>query len=365
MVQFYAMPSLLTTVCLTFMVSIAAYWLSLRIFPKLQLLDFPERYGLKRQRLPYPTGIIAVLIFLGLGLAILPLHQKEVGVLLGVALLGITCFIDDRKSLPPLLRLSIHILIAALLFSTGSRIYTMTNPFGGILKLDSIVMHTSLFGSLPLFSGLFTIGWLLLTINALNWFDGIPGQVNVIATIGFTMLGFLALLRTHEMNIAVLAFSLATIAAAGAIFDIAPAKMIIGDTGAMFFGLLLGLLGVYHGGKVATAFLALGIPLIDAVFVIIYRLLKGRSPFIGSHDHLHHRLLQHGWSERQIISFVALLGTTFGGVALLLNTLQKAVASVVLMVIVAGLHLWLMQKTRERKRVSSSTLSEQEPLARS
>jgi UDP-GlcNAc:undecaprenyl-phosphate GlcNAc-1-phosphate transferase len=66
----------------------------------------------------------------------------------------------------------------------------------------------------------------------------------------------------------------------------------------MFFGLMLGLLGIYQGGKVATAFLVLGIPLIDAVFVVIRRLLRGRFPFHGDRDHLHHRLLQKGWSER-------------------------------------------------------------------
>ena len=70
----------------------------------------------------------------------------------------------------------------------------------------------------------------------------------------------------------------------------------MGDTGAMFFGLMLGVLTIYTGGKVATAFLVLGVPLIDSVIVGFRRISRGRSPFKGNmqNEHLHHRLLKKG-----------------------------------------------------------------------
>ncbi len=333
--------AMIPTVTIVFLVTICAYALTLKIFPMLGLLDFPERYGLRRNRLPYPAGIIAVIVFMTTALLILPVGQKEIGMLLGISLLAFTCFIDDRTPLPSWLRLLIQVFIVTMIFATGSRIYTITNPLGGFLKLDTLTVSTGLFGSLPILSGLFTIGWLLLTINALNWFDGISGQVSVIATIGFLMLGCLSLFRNGEPDIAVLSFSLAAIAGAGILFDFPPAKMLIGDTGSMFFGLMLGLLGVYHGGKVATVFLALGIPLIDAIFVIIRRMMKGHSPFRGGRDHLHHLLLDRGWSERSVVFLTAMIGALFGGSALFLSTAQKGVSGAILLIVMTLLHLWI------------------------
>ena len=335
---------MIPTVITVFLITVTAYAVSLQIFPLLGLLDFPERYGLRRKRLSYPTGIVAVLLFIGMSFFLLPLGQKEIGMLIGTVLLALTCFIDDRTPLPSWVRLFIQLVIVTLIFATGSRIYTITSPLGGFLKLDSLVLHTSLFGSLPVLSGLFTVAWLLLTINALNWFDGISGQVSVIATIGFLMLGCLALFRNGEPDIALLSFSLAAVAGAGILFDFPPAKMLRGDTGSMFFGLMLGLIGVHHGGKVATAFLALGIPLIDALFVIVRRILSRRSPLAGGRDHLHHLLLDRGWSERKIVLLTAIIGTIFGGSALFLSTTQKGVAGVILVLLIAGMHVWIRKK---------------------
>lgn len=328
---------------IAFVLALAGYGLVLRFFPHLGLLDFPERYGLKRHRIPYPTGIVAVVAFLLMFIIGNALDTKETGVVAAVCLLALITFLDDRHQLPPALRLCIQIIAAALLFATGSRIYTLTNPLGGILKLDATVIETGIFGSLPVLSGIFTIGWILLTVNALNWFDGIPGQVSVISTIGFLMLGCLAHFRNDQPEIALIAFALAAIAFAGALFDVR-GKMLIGDTGSMFFGLMLGLLGVYQGGKVATVFLALGIPLLDAAFVIIRRLLRGHSPLRGGRDHLHHLLLDRGWKPWHVIVMTAGVGTLFGGIALFLNTQQKGIALVALMVIVLAMTIFAKKK---------------------
>lgn len=317
-----------------FLLTLVGYTVCLKLFPALGLLDFPERYGLRRARLPYPAGIISVVVFLGVFSVTTPIGLKEAGVIFAILLIGLTAFIDDRTPLPSWLRLLVQVGAAFIVFAAGSRIYTLTSPVGGILKLDTLVIHVGALGALPILSGIFTIVWLLLTINALNWFDGIPGQVSVISTIGFLMLGLLALFRNGETDTAEIAFVLAAIAAVGIFFDFPPGKLLLGDTGSMFFGLMLGLLGVYHGGKVATIFLALGIPLLDAAFVIIRRLARGQSPLKGGRDHLHHLLLEKGWSPRQIIGLTAVLGTAFGVIALFLNTAEKGVAFIVLTLIV-------------------------------
>lgn len=324
-------------VCL--LATVVLHGFARRFFPLVGLLDFPGHYGLKRRRLPYPTGIIALLVFLGEYAFLEPPSLQKTGLLLAIAALGIVTFYDDRAPLSPFLRLSVHILCAFLVFATGTRIYTLTNPvpsflgMGDILKLDTLDFQTSLFGPLPVFSGIFTILWLGITINALNWFDGIPGQVSIISVIAFATIGFLSLSdRVNQPHLALLAFVLAAVALGSAVFDFPPPRVVLGDTGAMFFGLMIGVLTIYSGGKVATAFLVLGVPIFDFLFVIARRVLRGTSVVHGSttNEHLHHRLLARGWSPRAIIALTAVIGSAFGVTALFLSTTGKFLAALLL-----------------------------------
>ena len=342
---------LVTTPLLVFFVTVILHVAALRLFPRFGLLDFPQRYGLTRKRLPYPTGILAVIVFLCTLPFVRAIGMQEAGLMAGIILLGISSFIDDRYRLSPYVRLLVQILAAFLIFATGTRIYTLTNPLStfmdsDLIKLDTIDIQTSFFGPLPLLSGMFTIVWLLLTINALNWFDGIPGQVNVISVLGFLTIGLLSLSsRVNQPELAILCFILCAIAAACLLFDFPPPRVVTGDSGAMFFGLMLGALTIYAGGKVATAFLVLGVPLIDSVIVVIRRLMAGTSPLKGSMsgEHLHHRLLARGWSPRSVIALTALLGSLFGITALFLNTFEKFVAALFLLLIMIGLS-WATEK---------------------
>lgn len=312
-------------------------------------MDHPEKYGLARGRLPYPTGILSVLTFSAIFFFSreTPTGQ-DMMLLFCILLLMIVCAYDDLKGLPAWARLCVQILIGFLLFASGTRIYTITNPLGGILKLDSLLVSNefSMFnfqfsipgGPLPLLSGIFTIIWIVLTTNAFNWFDGIPGQVSVLSIIGSLTLGFLALSnRVAQPEIALIAFIITGCALGSAIFDFPPNKTVLGDAGSMFFGLMLGTLSIYAGGKVATALLVLGVPILDAFIVTITRIIHGTSPLRGGRDHLHHRLLAKGWTERQVITLTILLGSCFGITALFLNTFEKFVAILLLGGIMMGL----------------------------
>lgn len=336
-----------------FVICALLHKIALTDFVTLKLLDNPEKYGMMRRKLPYPTGILSVCVFLVFFAYLSPWTAQTAGILMGVLILSLISFIDDRRGIDPKLRLLVQACVAFIIFATGSRIYTLTNPFiaDGLIKLDTIDVFLPSFstihyplstavGPLPLYSGLFTIFWLMLCMNALNWFDGIPGQVSTLSTIGFLVIGALALSdRVHQPELALIAFVLAGICSAGLLFDFPPNKVLMGDTGAMFFGLMLGVLTLYAGGKVATAFLVLGVPLIDVFLVIIRRLSKGASPLQGNstNEHLHHRLLSKGWSERKVILLTAGLGTLFGITALFLSTGEKVIAAGVLFLIMIGL----------------------------
>jgi UDP-GlcNAc:undecaprenyl-phosphate GlcNAc-1-phosphate transferase len=331
---------------LAFVVSLILHWGALRLFPGLGLLDFPKRYGYTRSPIPYPTGIVAVLLFLAFFVYLEPSSLQKTGLIIGILLLGITCFIDDRRPLPSLIRGWIQLLTALLVFASGTRIYTLTNPLedfgimGDVIKLDTIDVIIPGLGPLPVLSGIFTIIWLGLTINALNWFDGIPGQVNVLSVIAFITIGLLSLSsRVNQPALALIAFVLAGIAGGSLLFSFPPPRMLIGDTGAMFYGLMIGVLTIYSGGKVATAFLVLGVPLIDSVIVVFRRIRKKTSPLRGNahNEHLHHRLMAKSWSQTQVLLLTAILGSVFGLTALFLSTTQKFIAAMILFAIMIGL----------------------------
>lgn len=326
-------------------VAVLLHLCALRVFPAWGLLDFPERYGLKRARLPYPTGILSVGTFLLFFLTLEVWNQEFFGITGAVILLALVNFIDDRRPLPFSIRLCVQLFCALLIFLMGTRIFTITNPLEGVsgiplIPLDTWVIPSSMFSNPSIIGMIFTMLWLGLTMNALNWFDGIRGQVSVVSLIGFLTIGALSMSdRVGDEHLALLAFILAGIAAAGLLFDFPPAKVVMGDTGAMFFGLMLGVLTIYSGGKVATGFLVLGVPLLDSIIVGLRRILKGKSPFRGNatDEHLHHRLLRAGWSERQVITLTAVLGTSFGVAALFMDTLEKFLAGLAL----AGIMLLL------------------------
>jgi len=341
-------PAILIPLC-AFVFAVLLHLLALRAFPRLGLLDFPERYGLKRPRLPYPTGIISAMAFIVLFLLLEPPDRETLGIVAAIVMLTFVSFIDDRRPLPSSLRLSVQLCTALLIFLTGTRIFTITNPFGGIIPLDTWVIPSVVLKNPSLSGALFTMLWLGLTMNALNWFDGIRGQVSVVSLLGFLTIGALSLSpRVGDMQLSLLAFTLAGLAAAGLLFDFPPAKVVMGDTGSMFFGLMLGVLTIYSGGKVATGFLVLGVPLIDSVIVVLRRMLKGTSPFRGNatDEHLHHRLLRIGWSERQIIALTAVLGGSFGVAALFMSTVDKFLAALALLGIMLLLSVYSGRKFR-------------------
>jgi len=256
---------MMQTLLIIFIVTVSTHVLAIWLFPKLGLMDYPERYGLKRNRLPYPTGLIAVVIFVLWLLTLLNVEgiMQPAGLITAIIILAVVSAIDDHRHISAKLRLLVQLFCALIIFVTGTRIYTLTSPLEGVLPgfeiiaLDSINVNLPWLGALPVISGIFTVLWLILTTNALNWFDGIRGQVSSLSFIGFTTIGLLAYYRNDQPEFAMIAFVMAAIALGCAMFDVPKQRVLLGDTGAMFFGLMIGVLTIYAGGKVATGFLVL------------------------------------------------------------------------------------------------------------
>lgn len=336
-------------------------FLALKLFPKLGLLDNPQKYGLKRKAIPYPGGILIFLVFVILLLIFSEMTGKMLGVLFGAGLLVLVSFIDDRISLPPWLRLMVQGVIAIIMILSGIGVEGITNPFGGTLALDQYKLSLDLGGQtieILALSGLFTLVWIVLVVNTMNWMDGIPGLTSGLTFIGGLTMFFLSISeKVNQPEVAILAIIVAMIALAFWFFDFFPPKIIIGDSGSMFFGLMLAILAIFSGGKIATAFMILGFPIMDMIYVIIHRIYNKQAPWKGGEwdkhrkaVHLHHRLLQAGLTEREVLFCIYALAAIFGISALFLDTKGKFWTIVLMFILSLGLAIFLRKKAKEKNK---------------
>jgi UDP-GlcNAc:undecaprenyl-phosphate GlcNAc-1-phosphate transferase len=118
-----------------------------------------------------------------------------------------------------------------------------------------------------------------------------------------------------------------------------PAKIFLGESGSVLIGFILGALSIILGGKIATALLVMGVPIMDVAWVILRRLWYGTSPFKADRKHLHFRLLDIGLSQRQAVLILYLLSALFGFTAVFLQSMGKLIALLILSVTMFALAL--------------------------
>ena len=148
----------------------------------------------------------------------------------------------------------------------------------------------------------FTMLWIVGMINSINFIDGLDGLSTGIALIAALTLGLISLTVTvSQPFIAVLCFALAGALLGFLRWNFHPATIFIGTSGVMFVGYTLAVLAILGTAKVAVALLVLGVPIIDTFWIIVRRLVNGRSPFTPDRGHIHHRLLDLGLSHGQTV----------------------------------------------------------------
>ena len=311
--------------------------LAVQIFPKIGFFDFPGRYGLKRLRLPYPGGLVFLLASFG----IFFLDPKFWILAPAILVLGAVSFWDDFRQLPAWFRLLVHVGIATGLFFAGIRIDFIGDPF-----------HATNFelANFPTISFLLTVGWIVIIQNAMNWFDGLRGLAPGVSAIGFLALGVLGLIRPElffdpaQTSLTLANFYLAGVAMGGFWF-FWRGKIILGDTGSQIFGFLLAVMAIFSGAKIATTLLVLGLPILDAVVVVVRRVfLEKCSPFHRDQRHLHHNLAK---KIGELKAVLALLGITvgLGVIAVFFAGFGKMVALILAVIFILGLSVWVGQKS--------------------
>jgi UDP-GlcNAc:undecaprenyl-phosphate/decaprenyl-phosphate GlcNAc-1-phosphate transferase len=251
------------------------------------------------------TGVIAAMILAGC-LAPIVLAKVQVAILailLGGSVLVLVGFIDDQfGGLPALFRLVIQILTALLLVVCGIQIHVIYfgAPVDGILSV------------------VFTVLWIVGITNAVNLMDGMDGLAG-----GVSFITAMSLLAASAQFEARAAATLICAGVAGAALGFLrhnyhPSRIFMGDAGAYFLGYVLAATSILGNGKVTTVtsliptIMLFLVPVVDTSQVIIKRLLAGKNPLsTPGKDHLHHRLLAQGFSQRH--SAVILWAVTLAG----------------------------------------------------
>ena len=236
------------------------------------------------------------------------------GILLGGSLMFLLGLIDDIYNLDAKFKLVIQLSIATIVYLLGVKIDTLFNPFGEAINLG--------FFSYPI-----TILWIVGISNAVNFIDGVDGLAGSVITVNSVALALVAVAMAPAQPItALIAFILAGSMLAFLTFNFNPAKIFMGDSGALFSGFLLATLsiaGVMKGATLAILlpFLVLAVPIMDITYSSLRRIMKGSSPFVADAEHIHHKLLKAGFSQKKtvaILTSVAIIGgaiaTYFSGI---------------------------------------------------
>jgi UDP-N-acetylmuramyl pentapeptide phosphotransferase/UDP-N-acetylglucosamine-1-phosphate transferase len=270
----------------------------------------------------------------------------RLGLLLtGASIVAIVSLIDDLRDLPAMWRLGVH--IAAALVAVGPYLWEQSlEPEARGIVLTAFnfpfIQQIHLHDLSPWLAVGATVFWIVGMQNMVNWADGIDGLAAGVTLIAATILALHTLsLEPPQYTVAFLPLALAGACAGFLPFNFHPARTFMGDVGAMTIGYILGVSAIIGGAKLATALLVMGVPLIDMAWLIAARTVQGRGASRSGRDHLHHRLLDMGLSQRQVVLIYYGLSAAFGAVALLeVSPAAKLGALVLLGALVVGFLLY-------------------------
>ncbi len=269
--------------------------------------------------------ILSVLIFI-------PLTPELRGMLLGSVVIVILGILDDIFALPALPKFFVQIGAALIAVLAGNRIDFLSNP--NIFSQD-------LFWELGLLAVPITALWIVGITNAVNLIDGLDGLACGVSTISSMTLLVIALVM-EEPDVAILMGALSGACIGFLPYNLNPAKIFMGDTGSTFLGFILavvsiqGLFKFYAIISFAVPFLMLGLPIFDTCFAILRRVSHGQSPMAPDRGHIHHRLIDMGFTQKQAVAVLYIISAILGLSAVVLTTIGVVRAMLFLLALCAA-----------------------------
>lgn len=319
-----------------FMVSVIISLIMTPIVRKLAIrigaVDIPkDNRRVHKKPIPLIGGLAIYISVLVTFFVFFEMDKTLISILVGGTIILISGIIDDIKGLSPKGKVVFQIISAIVLILGDVKIDAITNPFaksGTVIPLNGF--------SIPL-----TIFWVVGITNTLNLIDGLDGLaagVAMIASLSF----FAVASKFNYISIMLISIVLSGACLGFLPYNFNPAKIFMGDTGALFLGFMLAAISIEGVMKsvatiaVVVPIIILGLPIFDTTFAIFRRLLNGKSIAEADKGHLHHRLLARGYSQKKTVLILYTISSVFGLVAIFIseaNSKRAVVFSIVVFII--------------------------------
>jgi len=342
---------------------------NLALKKKLALAEIRDR-DIHAKPIPRLGGVAIVLTFLVVMIAIaffapkswtdfgfpfavlgVPIDKRLLGILLATVFISAVMLKDDLKGVPAYGKFLAQIFAGLILVFAGIGIVSLNNPFGNTIFLDSIKWPIKIGADtyhIVFWADLLLLIWVGLLMNATNFIDGLDGLAGGLGFIAAIILAFVSL-REHQAATALMAAIFAGSIGGFLLLNVPPAKIFLGDVGSMFIGLMLAALTLISGGKLATLLLVFGLVILDALYVIARRLIRGKNPMTTpDQTHIHHRFLRAGISATSTLILLLGFSVIFGLIGLIFVGRLKLILLAVMAVISVGMFVVLDLKARTK-----------------
>ncbi|MBA2874607.1 glycosyltransferase family 4 protein [Thermaerobacillus caldiproteolyticus] len=293
--------------------------------------DKPNQRKVHQKIMPRLGGLAIYASFIIGYLILRPWNEDSLYILLGSAIIVVVGILDDIYELPAKIKFLGQLIAAFIVVVIAGVQVTFINlPFGGQLHFGIL--------SIPI-----SIIWIVGITNAINLIDGLDGLAAGVSAIALITISGMALIMgdwfVSSMGFIILGSTLGFL-----LYNFHPAKIFMGDTGALFLGYMISVLALLGFKNVTfisfvVPVLILGVPISDTFFAIIRRIVKKQPLSAPDKSHLHHCLLRLGYSHRQTVLIIYGMSALFGLVAIILSQAAVWVSMIILAMVILALEL--------------------------
>ncbi len=327
---------------LAFSISFLAIPLVKKLAFKIGAVDVPDVRKIHKQPLPRIGGLAIFLGFLLPFLLYFDLNRRLWGFLAALLIVFIVGFIEDIRGLSVWSKLSWQVVAAIAVLAGGIGIVAVMNPVaGGFIFLDEWRMPVEMLGLgfniIPI-ANLVSIIWIVGMINTINFLDGMDGLASGISIIAALTLFAIALSpAVDDPSLAMLAIILTGSLLGFLVYNWHPSSIFMGDSGAFTIGLILAVITIYSGSKIAVGVLVLGVAILDGLWAVTRRLYNRRSPFAPDRGHIHHQLLDSGLTQPQVVTHLYIVAAVIGATVVFYGAISAFVALLIMLVLTVSI----------------------------
>ena len=324
---------LILTLIICFLLTLGITPLVKKLAYKVGATDQPDVRKVHEKIMPRLGGLAIYIGFIAGFVILRPDDPYSGAIILGSAIILLTGMADDIFELSARVKLVGQLIAAFIVVLGGVQIEFINLPFGGELEFGPL--------SIPI-----TILWIVGITNAINLIDGLDGLAAGVSTIGLATIGFMAMLK-GDVFVMSIALILIVSTLGFLYFNFHPAKIFMGDTGALFLGYMIAVLSMLGFKNVTmisliVPLIILGVPISDTFFAIIRRIVNKSPLHAADKSHLHHCLLRIGFTHKQTVIIIYAIAAMFSMAAIIFSMSTVWGAMIVVAVLLIAIE-WFIE----------------------